>query len=127
MGTNLYACYYDDKYSKPVEIFRGEGAVNPYMKRMLEEVNYCKKVKSEHFNHDMVLTTADKEDFKNASKYHICDEEYTVGDVRVRDHCHAPGKYTLKNGVLIYTPYRVVKTHLELATTHLLYKNTRCV
>ena len=93
MGTNLYACYYDDKCSKPVEVFRGEGAVNLFMKRMLEEVNYCKKVKSEHFNQDMVLTTPDKEDFKNASKCHLCDEEYTVDDVRVRDQCHANGNY----------------------------------
>lgn len=35
--------------------------------------------------------------------------------------------YTLKKGVFIYTPYRVAATHLELVSTHLLCKNTRCV
>ena len=31
-------CSYDDKYSKPVEVFRGENAVNKFMVKMLEEV-----------------------------------------------------------------------------------------
>ena len=70
-GYKLVCCY-DDKYSKPVETYRGKGAVGRFMKRMLEEVEYCKKVKSEHFNQDMVLTTADREDFEKAIK---CDRE----------------------------------------------------
>ena len=37
-------CCYDDKYSKPLTIYRGEKAVYAFMERMLEEVKYCKKV-----------------------------------------------------------------------------------
>ena len=73
-----------------METYRGKGAVGRFMKRMLEEVEYCKKVKSEHFNQDMVLTTADREDFEKAIK---CDREYVVGDTTVRDHCPVTGKY----------------------------------
>ena len=33
-------CCYDDKYSKPVQIYRGENAVYKFMAKMLEEVKY---------------------------------------------------------------------------------------
>ena len=36
-------CFYDDKYTKPVQIYRGEEAVYKFMEKMLEEVKYCKK------------------------------------------------------------------------------------
>ena len=39
-GYKLECCY-DDKYSKPVEVFRGEGAISRFIERMLEEVEYC--------------------------------------------------------------------------------------
>ena len=39
-GYKLVCCY-DDKYSKPVETYRGEGAVNKFTKRMLDEVKCC--------------------------------------------------------------------------------------
>ena len=37
-------CCYDDKYSKPIQMHRGENAVYKFMEKMLEEVEYCKAV-----------------------------------------------------------------------------------
>ena len=37
-------CCYDDKYTKPVQIYRGEKAVYKFMEAMLDEVKYCKKI-----------------------------------------------------------------------------------
>ena len=88
-----FGCCYDDKYSEPVATYMGENAVNQFMVKMFEEVKYCKKVKMEHFNKDMVMTSADKRDFKSTSKYHICDKEYVETDIRVRDQCHVTGRY----------------------------------
>ena len=34
------------------------------------------------------MTKKDDEDFKNSSKYYICDQDYVEGDVKIRDHCH---------------------------------------
>ena len=42
-------CCYDDKYSKPVTIYRGEKAVYKFMEAMLEEVKYCKKIMKKEF------------------------------------------------------------------------------
>ena len=90
-GFKVVCC--DDKYSKPIETYRGKDAVNKFIKRMLEEVKYCKKIKKEKFNEDMIMRRIDKEDFKTATKCHICGKKYTGGEIRVRDHCHITGKY----------------------------------
>ena len=37
-------CCYDDKYSEPIQTYRGENAVYQFMEKMLEEVEYCKAV-----------------------------------------------------------------------------------
>lgn len=41
------------------------------------------------------MTKNDEESFQNADKCptHICEQKYTDKDIRVRDHCHATGKY----------------------------------
>lgn len=74
-------------------MYRGRNAVRKFMHRMLEEVEHCNKMRKEHFSQDMLMKTADQEDFKTASKCHICDQEYTEEDFRVRDHCRITGRY----------------------------------
>ena len=59
-------CCYDGKYSKPVQIHRGENAVHKFMEKMLE-VKWCKKMKDKHFNKDMILTKVDERNFKNGN------------------------------------------------------------
>ena len=63
------------------------------MEKMLEEVEWCKKMKYKHFNKDMVLTKDDERNLKNADKCYVCNKKYSEKDIRVRDHCHITGKY----------------------------------
>ena len=86
-------CCYDDKYTKPEKIYRGEKAVYKFMEAMLEEVKYCKKVKKKEFNKPLKMTKEDEEKFQKADECHICNKKYNETDVRVRDHCHITGKY----------------------------------
>ena len=37
-------CCYNDKYSKPIQTYRGGNAVYKFMEKMLEEVEYCKNI-----------------------------------------------------------------------------------
>ena len=39
------------------------------------------------------MTKKNYDDYKNSTKYWICDINYVDGDVNVRDHCHITGKY----------------------------------
>ena len=86
-------CCYDDKYSKPVTIYRGEKAVYKFMEAMLEEVKYCKKIMKKEFNKPLRMTKEDEEEFQKANECHICNKKYTNEDIKVRDHCHITGKY----------------------------------
>ena len=58
---------------------------------MLEEVEWCKIIKHNHFNKDMILTKDDERKFKKAVKCYICNKKYSAKDVRVRGHCHITG------------------------------------
>ena len=42
-------CCYNDKYSKPATIYKGEKAVYKFMEAMPEEVKYCRKVNKNCF------------------------------------------------------------------------------
>ncbi|XP_068749257.1 uncharacterized protein [Montipora capricornis] len=86
-------CCHDDKYTKPVQIYRGEKAVYKFMEAMLEEVKYCKKVMKREFNKPLRMTKDNEKEFQKADKCHICEKEYNKTDVRVRDHCHVTGQY----------------------------------
>ena len=86
-------CCYDDKYSKPIQMYRGENAVYRFMEKMLEEVKYCKAVIKKRFNKPLVMTEDDEMCFKLMDGCHICGEKYAEKDVHVRDHCHITGKF----------------------------------
>ena len=86
-------CCYDDKYTKPINIYRGEKAVYKFMEKMLEEVKCCKNIMKKEFNKPLMMTDNDELSFKLEQKCHICEESYKDKDIRVRDHCHITGKY----------------------------------
>ena len=86
-------CCYDDKYTKPIQLYRGEKAVYKFMENILEEVKYCKKVMKKHFNKPLRMTEENEQEFKKATTCHICDKKYTEKDIRVRDHCHITGEF----------------------------------
>ena len=46
-----------------------------------------------HFNKELVMTKEDNEDFKNSTKFWICNNDYIDTDVKVRDYCHITGKH----------------------------------
>ena len=86
-------CCYDDKYTKPIQLYRGENAVYKFMENILEEVKWCKKVTKKHFNKPLKMSNEDEQEFKKSTRCHICDKKYNEEDIRVRDHCHITGVF----------------------------------
>ena len=62
-GYKLVCCY-NDKFSKPIQIFRGKKAVYTFMEKMLEEVKYCKKLMKKHFNKPLNMKNKDEKNSK---------------------------------------------------------------
>ena len=86
-------CCYRERYSKPIQMYRGENAVYKFMEKMLEKVEYCKAVVKKRFNKPLIMTEDDEQRFRTMDGCHICGEKYTDKDVCVRDHCHITGKF----------------------------------
>ena len=89
-------CHYDQKYSKPEVLYRGENVVQKFYQNLTEEVKYCQKIITEKAKRRLVMTKKDEEDFQNAKKCWICQRQYKPDEgenIPVRDHCHMTGKY----------------------------------
>ena len=104
-------CCYDDKFSKPIKIYRGKMTIQKFMKDMLVEVEYCQEVVKNHFTKPLKMTEKDEESFQNMKECHICKKPFSMDEdrvrnvggknikkvqiknVKVRDHCHVTGKY----------------------------------
>ena len=86
-------CCYDDKYTKPIKIYRKPKAVYKCMEAMLKEIGYCRYVIKKYFNKPLKMTPYNEEQFQKESECHICGKEYKNNDIKVRDHCHITGVY----------------------------------
>ena len=82
----MVICCYDDKYSKPIQTYRGENAIYKFMEKMLEEVEYCKAVIKKQFNKPLVMTKDDEQCFITMDGCHIFGEKYDEKDVRGSAH-----------------------------------------
>ena len=86
-------CCYDDTYTKPVQIYRGEKPIKTFMQEMLKEVQYCQKTIATKFEKPLKRSDEDEQHFHAAKECYICNQVYTNKDFRVRDHCHITGNY----------------------------------
>ena len=59
-----------------------------FFSNMIEENKYCCEEIKKHFNKELLMTKKDNEDFKNSTKFWICDNTYVDNDLKVRDQCH---------------------------------------
>ena len=76
-----------------VVLYRGKKAVYKFIKSILNEYNYCRKVIKKHFNKNLIITAEEEERFKLSNICWICNKWFDVRDNKVRDHCHITGKY----------------------------------
>ena len=89
-------CIYDEKYSKPEVIYRGEDCIQKFIREMLSEVSHCQRIVREEFKKPLVMTDSDERDYQNANKCHICTRKFNEQKPpkrKVRDHCHITGEY----------------------------------
>ena len=82
----------DNEFSKSIVVFRGENAVYEFIKGVLKEYQYCKKVLKKDFNKNLILTEKE-EQFQSSNTSWICKKLIDDDDEKVKYHCHITGKF----------------------------------
>ena len=62
-------CCYDDRYSKPVQIYRGENASYKFMEKILEEMKWCHAINKKNFKKPLLMTDENEVIFATKRKY----------------------------------------------------------
>ncbi|GJQ82404.1 hypothetical protein Trydic_g11820 [Trypoxylus dichotomus] len=84
-------CSYDDSLSV-YRSYRGEDCQKWFANEMKELAEDIEPVFLCPLPIDN-LTPAQKLEFRSVPRCHICEQPFSVGECRVRDHCHITGKY----------------------------------
>ena len=83
----------DDRFSKPIVIYRGVNTAYEFIRSILKEHKYCKKMMKDQFNKNLVMTDKEEYLFQQSNTCWICKKIIDNDDEKVRDHCHITGKF----------------------------------
>ena len=83
--------YVDDKFTKPIVVFRGKQATFKFIGLILKEYKYCKKVMKNHFNKNLIMAKEKEEQFQLSNTWWICEK--LIDDEKVKDNCHITWKF----------------------------------
>ena len=83
----------DDKFTKPIVVFRGENAASKFIEAILKEYEYCKKVMKKHFNKNLPMSEEEEGQFHSSNTCWICEKLIDDDDEKVGDHCHITGTF----------------------------------
>ena len=83
----------DDKFTKPMVVFRCKNVAYEFIKVILKEYEYCKKVMKKQFNKNLIMSEKEEEQFQSCNTCCICEKLIGDDDEKVRDHCHVTGKF----------------------------------
>ena len=83
----------NDRFSKPIVVFRGENAPYEFIKAILKEHRYCKKVIKKHFNKNFVMSEEEEHLFQKSNSCCICEKLIDNDEEKVNNHCHVTGKF----------------------------------
>ena len=83
----------DDRFTKSIVIYRDEHAAYEFIKSILAEHKYCRKIMNKHFNKNLIMTEEEENLFQESNNCWICQKLIDNDDEKVRDHCQVTGKY----------------------------------
>ena len=78
----------DDKFTKPIVVFTCEKTPYEFVKAILKEYQYRKKVMKKHFNKIFIMGEEEEKQFQSSNLCWISEKRINNDDEKVRDHCH---------------------------------------
>ena len=74
----------DDRFTKPIVVYRGKNAAYEFIKAILKEYKYCRKVMNKHFNKNLIMIEKEEHLLQQSNSCWICkkvtdnDDDMTV-------------------------------------------------
>ena len=62
----------DDRFTKPIVVYRGEDAAYEFIKAIIKVYKYCKKVMNKHFNENLIMSEEEEHLFQKSKSRWIC-------------------------------------------------------
>ena len=62
----------DDRFTKPIVVYRGKNAAYKFINLILKEYKYCKKVMNKHFNNNLIMSEKEEHLFQQSNSFWIC-------------------------------------------------------
>ena len=59
----------NDRFNKPLVLYRGKSAIHRFIKEVLQEYDYCKNIIKKHCNKNLVISAKDEQRFQSSNKY----------------------------------------------------------
>lgn len=85
-----FKCDYDDSLSK-FNLYTGSDCIKWFINELENLSAYVGGIISNPL--PIVMNDEEKQNFYEAKQCYVCDNEFSVSDGKVRDHCHFSGKY----------------------------------
>ena len=63
----------DDKFTKLIVAFRGKNTAHEFIKAILKEFQYCKKVMKKYFNKNLIMSEKEDKQFQLSNVCWICE------------------------------------------------------
>ena len=83
----------DNRFSTPIVVYRGKNAAYEFIKAILEEYKYCKKVMKKHFNKNLIMSEEEEQLFQQSNSFWICKKIINDDNEKVIDHCHITSEF----------------------------------
>ena len=105
-------------------VFRGENTAYEFIKAILKEYEYCKKVMKKHFNKNLIMSKEEDHLFQQSNS---CEKVIDNDNEKVRDHCHVTGKYrgaahrSRNINLQLTKKVPVIFHNLEVCDSHLIF------
>ena len=64
----------DDKFSKPIFVYRGGKPAYRFLESILKEYEHCKKVMKKHFNKSLIMAEKEEENSRSINICWICEK-----------------------------------------------------
>ena len=74
-------------------VHRGENVAYEFIKAIIKEYKYCRKVMNKHFQKNLIMSEKEEYLFQQSNSSSICKRLIDNDEEKVRDHCYVTGKF----------------------------------